>query len=73
MVADSPYLKIPPPLNIHKGNLPDDFLIEKSFRESDLKEIKKDIAELKELLMPKPSIILTGQKVIDEYMELTKI
>lgn len=36
----------------------------------DLAELRKDIAEIKQLL--KPSIILTGQSVIDEYQKLNK-
>ena len=37
---------------------------------SDLKIIKKDIAELKELLKPQSSIILTGAPVTEHYLRL---
>ena len=36
----------------------------------DMTEIRKDLAEIKRLLTP--SLILTGQQVIDEYRELPK-
>lgn len=39
---------------------------------SELGELRKEIAELKKILNPKPSVILTGQRVIDEYWEITK-
>lgn len=35
-------------------------------------ELLKELKEIKELISPKPSIILTGQRVIDEYYKLTK-
>ena len=38
--------------------------------EGDLSLLRKDIADLKALMTP--SIILTGQRAIDEYWELTK-
>jgi len=38
---------------------------------TDISELKKEISEIKKMLTP--SIILTGQSVIDEYYDLTKL
>ena len=37
---------------------------------NEIAELRKDIADLKALMTP--SIILTGQRVIDEYWDITK-